>query len=413
MTTSVTELKHSTHVPIVAQFSPQQTELLHQAFPGLDAASLASLASMTRERTIAPGATLCTEGQVEDTFYLICSGRVLVSQQLERDTSRILAYRGAGDFIGELSLLIEGQPRTADVMTLQETTVLEIERAAFLELLQRSPSVVLAVLRVLAARQRESDQKTIGDLRQKYEELAETYRRLKDETSRRSEFLTTVAHELRTPLTVIKGYLMLLRMGAFSKEALAEAIRTVKVNLDTFTRLINNILLLQEIALIKPQFQTVSIGSLIGDLVNTSTALSSFPANLNIWVELANNLPTIQADPAGLSHALGAILDNAVKFSPDGGEIVVRAYADDSKISIQVNDPGIGIAPEELPNIFNHFHHLDTTGAQMFGGIGLGLPLAKAVIEQHCGAIHIESEPGKGSTFAITLPLAGCQRAGG
>lgn len=407
MTFTLTHVAERTRtIPAASfRFSPEQIELLRRAFPGLDDASLASLAGMTRESVIPAGVTLCTEGRLEDTFYVISSGRVLVSQCIEKDTSRILAYRGAGEFIGELSLLIEDQSSTTDVVTLEKTTVLEIERTAFQQLLQRSPSIVLAVLRALADRQRESDQQMIADLRQKYAELAEAYRRLKDETNRRSEFLTTVAHELRTPLTVVKGYLALIRTGAFGGEAKAQAVKTITANFDTIMRLVNNILLLQETALIAPQFQLISINSILDHLGHTLKSSASLPDGLTIRAEVAAGLPWVQGDPAGLMHAFGAILDNAIKFSPDGGEIVLRAYAQDGRISVQVRDPGVGIAREELPRIFDHFHHLDSTSGHMFGGIGLGLPLAKAVIEQHHGVINVESELGKGSTFTITLPV--------
>ncbi len=400
--TGVSHLPH-TLPPITGfRFSPEQARLLRQVFPGLDEVSLFRLAGMARERVLPAGAVLCHEGQVENTFYIISSGRVLISQQLERDTSRILAYRGPGELIGEMALLLEDHPRMADVTTLEPTTVLEIDRKAFQQLLQESPSVVLTILRTLAARQRESDQRTIADLRQKYTALAEAYRRLKAETTRRSEFLTTVAHELRTPLTVIKGYLALMRTGVMNGEALEQAFQTITLNFDTIMRLVNNILLLQEIALITPQFQPLNLNTLLGHLIDAVQASPGFPANLTIRAELAADR-SVMGDASSLTHAFGAILDNAIKFSPGGGEIVVRAGLKDSQVYVQVRDPGIGIAPEVLPHIFDHFHHLDTAGAHVFGGIGLGLPLVKAVIEQHHGTIQVESEPGRGSTFTITL----------
>lgn len=385
-------------------FSVEQIELLRRAFPGLDAAALTRLACMTRERVIPPGVTLCSEGCIEDAFYIISSGRVLISQRIEKDMSRVLAYRGPGEFVGELSLLMEDRPFTSDVITLEETTVLEVDRPAFLQLLQNNPAIVLAVLRVLANRQRESDQQTIADLRQKYTELAEAYRRLKDETNRRSTFLTTVAHELRTPLTVIKGYLSLLRTGAFSGEALVQAIKTINANFDTILRLVNNILLLQQSAILTPHFQPVRVHEVLAGLIDTLHAAVAVPDNLIIRAEIAAELPLIQGDATGLSNAFGAILDNAIKFSPEGGEVTVRAFTEDGKIRVQVQDEGIGIAPDMLPRIFD-FHHLDAQDAHVFGGIGVGLPLAKAVIEQHRGTIQVESTPGQGSTFTITLPV--------
>ncbi len=401
--TGAAGLVRAAHKTFNVQISSEHAALLRRAFPGVDESSLGILAGMTRERSVPAGVLLCTEGQVENTFYLICSGRVLISQHME-GTSRILAYRGAGEFIGEMSLLIQDNRRTADVVTLEDTRVLEIEHAAFVQLLQRSPSVVLAILRVLAARQRESDQKTITDLRQKYSELAEAYKKLQDKTNRWSEFLTTVAHELRTPLTAVKGYLALLRTGALKGEAMAQAIKTISANLDTITRLVNNILLLQEMALITPQFHLISISDLVNTVVD-NTLNSGIPQNIALHSEIAAEVPPIHANPGGLRLALGALLDNAIKFSPDGGEILVRAYAQDDQVSVMVRDAGIGIAPDVLPHIFDHFHY-DAMGTHLFGGIGLGLPLVKSVVEQHGGATHVQSEPGRGSTFILTFPTA-------
>ncbi|MBN1889283.1 MAG: cyclic nucleotide-binding domain-containing protein [Thermoflexales bacterium] len=384
-------------------FSAEQVQLLRRTFAGLDSASLAGLASITHERVLPPGAYLCHEGRVENTFYLISSGRVMVSQRLEEDTTRTLAYRGPGEFVGELSLF-EAQPRTADVVTLDETTVLEIEQSGFLDLLQRSPSIVLAILRILADRQRESDQHTIADLRQKYTELDRAYQRLKEAIERRSEFLTVVAHELRTPLTVVKGYLSLLRSGALSGPALTQVVGTITTNLDTMMRLVNNILLLQEVGLVDPKFRTVSLGEVIESLVNGLRSSDRLPASLAVRTELAANLPSIQADPKGLQHALGAILDNAIKFTPGGGEIVIQAHTNGGTVDVAICDSGVGIASDILPHIFS-FHHTDTAGSHMVGGIGLGLPLAQAVIEQHKGKIEVVSKPGQGSTFTVKLPI--------
>jgi signal transduction histidine kinase len=386
------------------QFSPEQVELLRRVFPGLDDDGLNDIASMACEHIASRGTILCREGEPGNTLLVIMSGRVMISQRLERDTTRTLAYRNAGDFIGEMSILFEGQTRSADVIAVETTTVLEIERVSFMRLLQANPSVVLAVLRCLVNRQQETDQHTLDDLRQKYAELGKTYRRLKDEDRRKSEFVTTVAHELRTPLTSIKGYLNLIRAGVIQREAMPFAIHTIKTNLDTIVRLVNNILLLQEIAIIAPQFQSVSLGDVLTDTIDTFKTATELPGNITLQTEIAPGL-TIQADPAELKHAFGALLDNAVKFSPEGGKVVVSAHADAGKVNVQFRDPGVGIAPDVLPYIFDHFHQTDADSEHVFSGLGLGLPTVKAVVNQHNGAIRVESEPGKGSTFTVTLPM--------
>jgi signal transduction histidine kinase len=96
-------------------------------------------------------------------------------------------------------------------------------------------------------------------------------------------------------------------------------------------------------------------------------------------------------------------VDNAIKFSPQGGDVEIKVSTKNSKVIVAVKDHGIGIAPEVMPNIFNRFYHLEKSGDKLFGGLGLGLSIARQVIKQHDGMLDLESEPGRGSTFKITL----------
>jgi len=115
------------------------------------------------------------------------------------------------------------------------------------------------------------------------------------------------------------------------------------------------------------------------------------------------NVPPVNGDEKSLERALTALVDNAIKFSPQGGEVQIKVSIKDSKIIVTVEDQGIGIAPEAMPNIFNRFYHLEKSGNDLFGGLGLGLSIARQVIKQHGGMLELESTPGKGSTFTITL----------
>jgi signal transduction histidine kinase len=97
----------------------------------------------------------------------------------------------------------------------------------------------------------------------------------------------------------------------------------------------------------------------------------------------------VSADLDGLTQAIGALIDNAVKFSPNGGAIVIAAYVEDGQLRVSIQDPGVGIPPEQMYHIFDRYHHLETTGEHLFGGVGLGLPIAKQVVEQHGGNISV------------------------
>ena len=127
-------------------------------------------------------------------------------------------------------------------------------------------------------------------------------------------------------------------------------------------------------------------------------------SGIGMQVYIASNLPLITADSRSLERALAAVLDNAVKFSPDGGEVRVDVQHEANNVCIQVTDNGVGIPPEALPRVFDRFFHLDEVGGHLFRGAGLGLSIARQVIEQHRGSIQLSSELGKGTRVTIQLP---------
>jgi two-component system phosphate regulon sensor histidine kinase PhoR len=232
-------------------------------------------------------------------------------------------------------------------------------------------------------------------------ELADAYQQLAEQDLVRREFLTTVAHELRTPLMTANGYLQLLQKGAVSQEQLAGVIDIIARNANQIAVLVNDILFLQEIELVLPEFQNVDINEITRSVVeNYKEKAEARGIQLKFQKE---NVPPVNGDEKSLERALTALVDNAIKFSPQGGEVQIKVSIKDSKIIVTVEDQGIGIAPEAMPNIFNRFYHLEKSGNDLFGGLGLGLSIARQVIKQHGGMLELESTPGKGSTFTITL----------
>ncbi len=384
--------------------SHERLELLRQVFPDLPPPLLAELAQKVRERTYPLGTILCQEGALEDTFYIIVSGRVVVSKVMDGETSRILTYQGPGEFFGELALIQDTQ-RAATVVTLEETTVFELSKQDFLSLLENSPAMVITIMNAVAARLRAADQRSIADLRRKTQELNQAYRELEAETEHRSRFLTMVAHELRTPLTTVKGYLNLMEAGQLPAEMTSNVIETVSDNVDAIVRLINNILFLQEIELIEPHFRPVAVSEIVQQAVDEISG-QAHQAGLSLRLDISPDLPTIMGDPASLKQAIMALLENAIKFSPNGGEIQINVYPRQSTLEIAVCDPGVGIPQADLDHLFDRIRHRDASEIHLRGGVGLGLPIAKAVVEQHKGSIRVASQEGYGSTFTISLPIS-------
>jgi len=156
--------------------------------------------------------------------------------------------------------------------------------------------------------------------------------------------------------------------------------------------------------LIEPALEPVDVPTLINAILTTMRPHAA-GLGLIFQLDLPSDLPTVSADLDGLTQAIGALIDNAVKFSPNGGEINIAARAEDGQLRVSIQDPGVGIAPDQMYHIFDRYHHLESVGDHLFGGVGLGLPIAKQVVEQHGGSISVVSSPGAGSTFTLTMPI--------
>ena len=386
----------------------RRLDALHAAFPDLDDELLTGLALSAREMQAAAGDCIVTEGEVGEAFYIILEGRVQISKFLELGTQRLLNELRRGQFFGEMAL-IEDAPRMASVHALQATTLLVIAKQDFRNLLAHSMPASLAVMRSVVARFRDADRLAIDELREKNRRLAQAYTELAETTRRKSEFLTVVSHELRTPLTSIRGYAQLMRAGVIKDGNLPAALDVIVNNTDALVRLINNILFLQELELIPPVLLPLDLGEIVSGIIQSVQARAG-EVGLSFEVRLPPDLPLIAADHDGLTQAIGALIDNAVKFSPNGGCVRINAEVQDHALTLSIVDPGVGIPPDEVYHIFDRFHHLETGGDHMFGGVGLGLPIAKQVVEQHGGHISVVSRVGQGSTFTVTLPLMKTQR---
>ncbi|GAB4532389.1 MAG: hypothetical protein Fur0018_20970 [Anaerolineales bacterium] len=378
-------------------------QILQQAFPGILRSEADELARAGRVQVYPPDTILCREGAVEDTFYIILEGEVRVTKIINDEEVRLLKHLYTGDFFGEMAL-IHNAPRAATVQTVRPTQVLSISKEDFERVLQNSSSMSMAMVREVSRRLRENDEMAIDSLRTKATELSAAYQRLAEEEFARREFLTTIAHELRTPLTAANGFVQVAQQPSLDAATRAAALETVDRNLQKIITLVNDILFLQEIDLIFSEFQPTDIGELILSLVDSYRSRAE-QNGVRLQVEIAPNIPRLPADSKTLQRAFSALLDNAIKFSPDGGDVFVQAVVREDVLQIIFHDTGIGIPPKILPHIFDRFFHTDELGGYLFGGVGLGLSIARQVVEQHGGHIHVQSAPGKGSIFVIELKL--------
>jgi signal transduction histidine kinase len=201
---------------------------------------------------------------------------------------------------------------------------------------------------------------------------------------------------------VASGNLQILQKGILKGEQLAAGIDTVTRNVQQIVTLVNDILFLQEMDLVLPDFQKVDMNE-VGYTVVGKYAASAQEHGVSLRFTPNANVPPVWGDSKSLERALMALVDNAIKFSPQGGDVRINLSKNDPWVLVSVEDHGIGITKENLPRVFDRFYHLERSGDSLFSGIGLGLAITRQVIEQHQGSLNVVSTPGKGSTFTMTL----------
>jgi two-component system phosphate regulon sensor histidine kinase PhoR len=234
-------------------------------------------------------------------------------------------------------------------------------------------------------------------------------RRLED---MRRDFVANVSHELRTPLASIKAAIETLGGGALDEPAAArEFLSRADAEVDRMVHMVEELLELSriesgEVPLVR---ERVDLGAVAAAAVDR-LALQAEKAGVSLALEVASGLPAVVGDSVRLEQAVVNLVDNAVKFTPEGGTVRVRAYAFGGGVVVEVRDSGRGIDPADLPRIFERFYKADR--ARWRGGSGLGLAVVRHTVEAHGGLVQVESSPGAGSTFRLRIPAGRGRRAG-
>jgi len=376
-------------------------KIIPRAFPGIRPDEVQEIIMNSRIKSYPPDTVICKENEIEFIFYMILEGDFEVSKIINNSEIRLLKSLTAGDFFGEMAL-IHNAPRAATVKSKTNVTVLELDKDGFNKVLKHSPSMAMAMVGEISSRLRQNDQMAIDDLRLRASELANAYQKLAEQDLMRREFLSNIAHELRTPLMIASGYLQAIKKGMLPGAQMNTTINTIARNVDQITTLANDLLFLQEIELVLPEFQSVSIVEVANEVIK-KYAEKAQARNITIKVKGEKGISNIQGDAKSLERAVTALLDNAIKFSAPKREVEIRFEEQKQRVLISVEDHGIGIAPEIRPHIFDRFFHLERSGDDLYSGLGIGLSITRQVILQHNGMLDLESQPGKGSKFTISL----------
>ncbi|WP_298683937.1 PAS domain-containing sensor histidine kinase [uncultured Methanomethylovorans sp.] len=224
----------------------------------------------------------------------------------------------------------------------------------------------------------------------------------------KSEFLATMSHELRTPLNSIIGFSEVLSEGYFGQinEKQAKYLKNISNSGKHLLNIINNILDISKVESGKMQLykEKIYVKELVDEMVSAMQHLAA-SKEIVLKIRADSQFGAVQADKAKLRQILYNLIGNAIKFTDISGSVTIGSREDDEMAYISVTDTGIGIPANDLTKLFKPFTQLDSSCARKYEGTGLGLALAKELAELHGGTINVESEPGKGSTFTLALPL--------
>ncbi len=240
-------------------------------------------------------------------------------------------------------------------------------------------------------------------------ELANAFNTMGDDLERleglRRDLVADTAHELRTPLSNLRGYLEAIRDGLVKPDP--QTINSLYEEVTLLTRLVND---LQDLALadagqMRLDIRSEDVGEMIGQSVAAVSAVA-LAKGVSVTTEATGELPRCSADAQRIRQVLLNLLNNAVTHTAAGGAIRVGAAAQGQFVKIEVTDTGEGIPPDELPKVFERFYRVDKSRSRTTGGYGLGLTIAKRIVEAHGGTIWATSVKGSGSQFAFTIPVS-------
>jgi PAS domain S-box-containing protein len=229
---------------------------------------------------------------------------------------------------------------------------------------------------------------------------------LKEIDTLKSDFVSTVSHDLRSPLTLMRGYATMLEMAGELNDQQKHYSKMIVQGVDNMSKLVNNLLDLGRIDFgVGLQVENIPVLDIL-ERVTSGLQLQAKQKNISLGVEIPKNMPhAVEADQALLHQGVYNLVENALKYTPEGGEVTIRLIAAPDTLTFAIQDTGIGISEQDIPRLFEKFYRGTNREALSQRGTGLGLAIVKSIAERHGGKVWVESELGKGSVFHLQIPI--------
>jgi signal transduction histidine kinase len=374
-------------------------------FKSLSDDELVAIASRFAVQTFASGQIIFDDGSVDTNgMYVIRKGTIKIFKSVVDDSSRqqAVAVLKEGNFFGEMALLDE-EVRSAGAAALDDCELLFLSRASFNEIigqnLETAHRILTQIAKVMSRRLRDTNNLF-------REVVSWGYRARREVRDLKSNFLSTISHELRTPIHSIQGFTSLMKdTEEIDRETQKKFIEVILEESKRLAGLINDLISLAEIeyGAIILERQSTKFKDVI-EKVFESYRSEAEEKKLQYELFVPKDLPALNVDANRLEQAIEHIIENAIKFTDFNGRVSTRVEDRKNAIEIIVSDNGRGIPAKYIDRIFGKFYQVDQSTTRSVDGAGIGLTLARHIIDLHGGQITVTSKEGDGSTFKITLP---------
>lgn len=357
-------------------------------FNDLLSAELKTLKQTARELSFPVGHVLFRQGDPGDGIYLVEKGTVEILADVSGGEERLLSSLGPGSFFGEMAVM-DNQPRSATARVASDCTVSFITSDAMWQVLERSPKLVISLMREFTGRMREFDRRYLQEVFQA------------DRLSLIGRFVQSIVHDFKNPLNIIGLAGDLAASENARPEDRVEAGDLIRKQVSRLSNMINEVL---EYTRGSTGAASLVPGNFREFVRQTLADIEPEAALRSVRIECENEVPETRLlmHQTRLAHVFHNLVNNALDFMPGGGKIILRFHAGEREVVTEIEDTGPGFAAEIAPRLFEPFA---THGKAH--GTGLGLSICKRIIEDHKGQIHARSEPNRGAIFSFTLPRDG------